>query len=296
MERIKFPPPLPPRPADGNKGTFGRVLVVGGTDGMLGAPAMAGRAALKLGSGLVELAVPRSILAAALTITPELIGIGLDSGVPPALLEAGEKAGVIVIGPGIGQSADALARLKALMSLKKPAVVDADALNVIAAGESWPAWFAASAVLTPHPGEMKRLAKLLYPGQTPSTGPIPTDEDGRIAIATLAAVTFKQIIVLKGSRTVVTDGNRVYTNTTGNSALSKAGTGDVLSGMTGCLLGQMDDPFEAACAAVWLHGRAGEIAGEKLGLRCVLSHDVIDAIPQAVRDHEKSFGGGGRSE
>jgi NAD(P)H-hydrate epimerase len=275
---------LPIRPKDGNKGTFGRVLIVGGSEGMLGAPSMAGRSALKLGSGLVEIAVPRVILVAALTITPELIGIGLDTGVPDELKSAADKAAVIVIGPGIGQSGDAFDRLKALGQLTKPMVVDADALNMIAGEGNWPAWFKATAVLTPHPGEMKRLAKLI------GRETVPTDDAGRIDIATTAANAFGKIIVLKGSRTVVTDGSRVYINHTGDSSLSKAGTGDVLSGMIGCLLAQKMTGFDAACAAVHLHGRAGEIAGEKLGQRCVLAHDVIDAIPQAVGEYESRYG------
>jgi NAD(P)H-hydrate epimerase len=284
LQRITSPPPLPARPRDGNKGTFGRVLIIGGNEGMLGAPSMAGRSALKLGSGLVEIAVPRVILVAALTITPELIGIGLDSGVSDELKSAAEKAAAIVIGPGIGQSADALDRLKSIAALAKPMVVDADALNMIAKESAWPSWFKATAVLTPHPGEMKRLAKLI------GRDSVPTDDAGRIDIATTAANAFKQTIVLKGSRTVVTDGSRVYINRTGDSSLSKAGTGDVLSGMIGCLLGQKMTPFDAACAAVHLHGRAGEVAGEELGLRCVLAHDVIDAIPQAVREYESRYG------
>jgi NAD(P)H-hydrate epimerase len=95
--------------------------------------------------------------------------------------------------------------------------------------------------------------------------------------------------VLKGGRTVVTDGQRVYVNHTGDSSLSKAGTGDVLSGMIGTLLAQEMSGFDAACAAVYLHGRAGEIAGERLGRRCVLAHDVIDAIPQAVGEYERRY-------
>jgi hydroxyethylthiazole kinase-like uncharacterized protein yjeF len=284
MTRIISPPPLPARPHDGNKGTFGRVLVVGGNQGMLGAPSMAGRAALKLGSGLVEIAVPRAILVAALTITPELIGIGLDAGVSDELRSAADKAAVIVIGPGIGQSDDAFARLHTLAQLDKPMVVDADALNMIARQGVWPNWFKANAVLTPHPGEMKRLAKLI------GRDTVPTEDAGRIDIATTAANAFGQTIVLKGSRTVVTDGQRVYLNHTGDSSLAKAGTGDVLSGMVGCLLGQKLTSFDAACTAVHLHGRAGEIAGEKLGLRCVLAHDVIEAIPQAVGEYEARYG------
>ncbi len=253
---------------------------------MIGAPALAGRAALKLGAGLVEIGVPRSILAAALMITPELIGLALGkaSG-KDALLDAAEKADAVVIGPGLGQTPEAMARLQRLVRLQKAMVVDADALNLLAKQKRWPTYFKANAVLTPHPGEMKRLAKLIGRDE------VPTDDQGRIDIATAAAEAFHQTVVLKGSRTVVTDGSRVYLNHTGDSSLSKAGTGDVLSGMTGTLLAQAMPTFEAACAAVHLHGRAGEIAGEKLGMRCVLAHDVIEAIPQAVREYEARYGG-----
>ena len=282
IQKIDSPPPLPPRPADGHKGLFGRVLIVGGNEGMIGAPTLAGRAALKLGAGLVQIAVPRAILSAALMITPELIGLGLGkSTAKDQLLQEAEKADAIVIGPGLGQTPEALARLQRLVRLEKPMVVDADGLNLLAKQKRWPSYFKAHAVLTPHPGEMKRLAKLIGRSEVPS------DDDGRIDIAAAAARAFEQIVVLKGNRTVVTDGKRVYLNTTGDSSLSKAGTGDVLSGMLGTLLGQKIDRFDAACLATHLHGRAGELAGQKLGMRCVLSHDVIEAISPAVAEYER---------
>lgn len=279
MERIDSPPALPDRPTDGHKGSFGRVLIVGGNDEMIGAPVLAGTAALRMGAGLVQLAVARTILPHCLTITPELIGLGLGrSAKKGALLDAGEKADALVIGPGMGKSPQALARLKMLARLAdKPAVIDADALNLLSELRRWPKWFAARAVLTPHPGEMQRLGKLI--GRTE----VPTDDDGRIAIAAQAAGAFGQVVLLKGHRTVVTDGRRVYVNTTGNSALSKAGTGDVLAGMLGALLAGGMDRFDAACLAAHLHGRAGEIAGARLGLRCVLARDVIDALPASLR-------------
>jgi ADP-dependent NAD(P)H-hydrate dehydratase len=282
LQTIAAPPPLPPRAIDGNKGTFGRVLIVGGNEGMIGAPTMAGRAALRFGSGLVEIAVPRAILSAALMITPELIGLGLGkSSVKDRLLQSAEKADAVVIGPGLGQTPQTLKWLQQLVRLSKPMVVDADGLNLLARQKRWPSYFKAAAVLTPHPGEMKRLVKLIGRDE------VPTDDAGRIAIAAEAATQFGQVVVLKGNRTVVTDGRRVYLNTTGDSSLSKAGTGDVLSGMVGTLLGQKMERFDAACLAVHLHGRAGELAGKRLGMRCVLSHDVIEAIPAAVAEYEK---------
>jgi NAD(P)H-hydrate epimerase len=276
--------PLPPRPLEGHKGLFGRVLVIGGSDDMIGAPVLAATAALRLGSGLVQLAVPRAVLAHCLTITPELVGLGLSKSPLKALCRAAEKADALVIGPGMGDAPDGRATLKALAHLDKPTVLDADALNLLSREKKWPAnWFKPHrAVLTPHPGEMSRLGKLI--GRTN----IPTDDGGRIAIATQAAKFFNQIVLLKGHRTVITDGQRIYLNQTGDSTLSKAGAGDILSGMIGCLLGQRLDPFDAACLAAHLHGLAGEIVGCRVGRRCALAREVLDSIAEAAGAYEES--------
>src|SRR5688572_13787923 len=200
VQRIIDPPPLPPRPIEGHKGTFGRVLVVGGNDGMIGAPVLAGTAALRAGAGLVQIAVPRSILSAALTITPELIGLGLGKAAgKDQLLEAAEKADAVIIGPGLGLTPEARDRLVRLVRLNKSMVIDADALNLLAKEKRWPGYFKARAVLTPHPGEMSRLTKLLNGAE------VKDDEHARIELASHASKTFNQIIVLKGHRTVVAD-------------------------------------------------------------------------------------------
>src|SRR5688500_8659328 len=157
MERITAPPALPVRPEDGHKGMFGRGLVVGGNDGMVGAPVLAGTAALRMGAGLVQVAVPRSILHACLSVTPELIGLGLGKAAgKDELLKAGELADAVVIGPGLGRTPEAEARVVRLIRLEKPMVVDADGLNLLASMKKWPSYFKAKAVLTPHPGEMAR--------------------------------------------------------------------------------------------------------------------------------------------
>jgi NAD(P)H-hydrate epimerase len=275
MNRIVTLPKLPERPIEGHKGLFGRVLVIGGSDAMLGAPVLAGTAALRMGSGLVQIAVPRAILASALSITPELIGLPLGAGNLRELVAAAEIADALVIGPGMGTKREAKSRLLKLLSIERPAVIDADALNLLAVEKRWPK-MDLRAVLTPHPGEMKRLARHLRRKE------VPTDGGGRIEIAIEAAKTFKQVVVLKGHRTVVTDGDRVYVNRTGDSSLSKAGAGDVLSGIIAALLGQKMDRFDAACAGAWLHGKAGELAGKQLGLRSVLARDVIDSLPRAA--------------
>jgi NAD(P)H-hydrate epimerase len=281
MERIVTLPALPDRPAEGHKGLFGRVLIVGGNDGMIGAPVLAGTAALRAGAGLVQLAVPRSILHACLSITPELIGLGLGkaSG-KDELLKAGEAADAIVIGPGLGRTPEAEGRLVRLIRLEKPMVVDADGLNILSGMKKWPSFFKARAVLTPHPGEMKRLAKLI------GRDDVLSDDEGRAAIAAEAADAFGQVVLLKGNRTVVTDGRRVYFNHTGDSTLSKAGTGDVLSGLLGTLLAQEMGPFDAACLAAHLHGRAGEIAGATMGMRCALAREIVDSLSAAIAEHE----------
>jgi ADP-dependent NAD(P)H-hydrate dehydratase len=276
IEEIKRVPPLPPRPDDGHKGTFGRVLIVGGNVDMIGAPTLASTAALRMGSGLVQIAVPRAVLAACLSITPELVGLGLEGKSHTALLEAAAKATALVVGPGLGDDPLARARLLLLTHIEKPMVLDADALNMLSTAKRWPAKFLAKAVLTPHPGEMSRLGRLI--GQTK----VPSDDAGRIALAQNAARAFNQIVVLKGHRTVVTDGRRVYINTTGDATLAKAGTGDVLSGMIGSLLGQGMDRFDAAVLGVYLHGLSGEIAGARIGQRSALAREIIDSIPQAV--------------
>src|SRR5436190_110522 len=167
MERIESPPLLPPRPVEGHKGIFGRLLVVGGNDAMIGAPVLAGTAALRMGAGLVQIAVPRAVLAAALSITPELIGLSLSGANAKGLLVGVEAADAFVIGPGIGQKPDAKSRLMRLIGIDKPAVIDADALNLLSREKRWPAQFKAKAVLTPHPGEVKRLAKLLRRSEVP---------------------------------------------------------------------------------------------------------------------------------
>jgi NAD(P)H-hydrate epimerase len=285
IQRIASPPPIVVRAKSGHKGVFGRLLIIGGSDAMLGAPVLAGTAALRMGAGLVQIAVPRAMLSAALSVTPELVGLGFArKSSKNEFIEAADAADAIVIGPGLGKAGDAGIRLKRIVGLYKPIVVDADGLNLLSHEKRWPKWFKSNGVLTPHPGEMKRLGKLI------GRSDVPTDNDGRIELAIEAARAFGQVMVLKGDRTVVTDGQRLYVNRTGDSSLSKAGTGDVLSGIVGAFLAQKMDHFDAACMGVYLHGRAGELAGEKLGMRSVLARDVIDMLHLAIGEYEKTHG------
>lgn len=270
MKKVTRLPSLPKRDARGHKGTFGRVLVVGGSPGMIGAPGFAGLAALRMGCGLAYLAAPPEILTAILTTAPELVGV------TSSLEEMITRSDAIVAGPGLGQGKWAIPALRAVCQCTCPLLLDADALNLIAAGKIKLTRPPCSAVLTPHPGEMTRLAT-----QFGEAG-IPENEPGRVELAARAARHFGQVVVLKGHRTVITDGDRLAINQTGDSSLAKAGSGDVLSGIIGTLLAQRMPPFEAAMLGAHLHGLAGEAAGKKLGTRCVLARDIIEAIPCAL--------------
>lgn len=285
MQRIVTLRPLSPRSPDGHKGTFGRVLVVGGSATMIGAPAFCGLAAYRAGAGYVQVATPKETLLHTLTLVPQAIGLALPGD---QFADAVIKADAVAIGPGLGQLDEAKRLIDAVLKSGKPAVLDADALNLIAAESAWPAGVTARCVLTPHPGEMKRLGRLI--GKTEQS---PTDESDRLDTARRAAEAFGQIVVLKGHRTVVSDGQRAYVNRTGSSALAKAGSGDILSGIAAALLAQPNaDPFDAACTAVWVHGRAGEIAGRRVGERSATSPDVIAAVGEAFAEYEKAFGVG----
>ncbi len=274
-------PALPDRPEDGHKGTFGRVLVIGGSRAMAGAPILSGRAALRTGSGLVQLAFDDLMHTASIAACPELIGLP-GANKPATVLGAAKLSDAIVVGPGWGQSPANKKTLLSLLKLDAKLVVDADALNLLATQKAWPAT-KAKCVLTPHPGEMARLAKAYR------LGTFEDDDESRVKVATALAKKTKCVVVLKGFRTVVIDpdkANDVYLNVTGDSSLSKAGTGDVLAGMIASLIGQGMSPYNAACLGVYLHGRAGEIAGQSLGPRSVLASDVIDAIFAAIRAYE----------
>jgi NAD(P)H-hydrate epimerase len=297
-------PPLPDRPEDGHKGTFGRVLIVGGSRAMAGAPILSGRAALRTGSGLVQLAFDDLMHTASIAACPELIGLP-GANKATTVLGAAKVSDAIVVGPGWGQSPANKKTLLSLLKLETNLVVDADALNLLSTQKAWPAT-KAKCVLTPHPGEMQRLAKALR------LGTFEEDDQSRLNVAAALAKKSRSVVVLKGFRTVVVDGTTApaaskrtekkkgsgtffeektpdpssYLNATGDSSLSKAGTGDVLAGMIASLIGQGMSPYNAACLGVYLHGRAGEIAGQSLGPRSVLASDVIDAIFAAIRAYE----------
>ena len=281
METDTDIPKLSPRPADAHKGTFGRVLIVGGSLGMSGAPAIAGRAALRSGAGLVRVAVPQSILNIVATIEPCYTTIPLaddDVGrisnrAVAAILENAGQNDVVAFGPGVGIARgvkDALSALLAVENLRL--VIDADGLNCLAKIGNWPRLTKASVIITPHPGEMKRLWKGLF------REPLPDD---RTVQATTLARKTGCIVVLKGAGTVVTDGTKVYINQSGNPGMATAGAGDVLTGIIAALIGQKMPNFDAAVLGAHIHGLAGDIAAGKTGQISLIATDIIEALAPA---------------
>ncbi|OPZ95782.1 MAG: Bifunctional NAD(P)H-hydrate repair enzyme Nnr [Planctomycetes bacterium ADurb.Bin412] len=274
-------PRLPARPRDAHKGLFGRILVIGGSRGMVGAPSLAGRAALRSGAGLVRIAVPGGIQQTVAGLVPCATTIPLAEDTSgrisgkaiPELLAAVEDNDVIAIGPGLGQSNELQGLLEGVLRQgEKPVVLDADGLNNLASLWHEKMQLPAKTILTPHPGEMKRLWAAIL------REPVPTDRQEQ---AETLARKLQVVVVLKGAGTVITDGKRTYINTTGNPGMATGGTGDVLTGCIAGVLGQGLAPFEAAVLGVYVHGRAGDLAAAERSEIALIAEDVIDFLPPA---------------
>lgn len=277
-------PAAPARQSNSHKGSFGTVLVIGGARPMPGAPSLVANAALRSGSGLVRLALPESIQLTVAGLAPCATSVPLCEdaagrlGVAalPQLLESLSSCSAVALGPGLGQSGPLQSIVKALLHHRpvKPIVVDADGLNNLYPNPSGPAepFQNDQLVLTPHPGEMKRLWKRWYRES------LPTDREQQ---AVLLAKRVGAVIVLKGHDTVVTDGVRIYLNPTGNPGMATGGTGDVLTGCIASLLGQGLSPFDAAMLGTWLHGTAGDIASATYTAPGMIATDVIACLPDA---------------
>ncbi len=291
---------LPPRPDDSHKGAFGHVLVAGGSQGMSGSVAIAGQAALRSGAGLVTVGAPfglQPVLAAKLTEEmtvglPETPGHFLLPAAARSILEQAGRYTVVVVGPGMGTGDNPAGFLKELLEglnllANKPAseapalVIDADGLNILAArGQEFKTVMQnlsdrlrGRVVLTPHPGEMARLMGL-------STAEVQRD---RLGMARRAASDWRATVILKGSRTVIADpGGQAYINITGNAGMATAGMGDLLAGVVGGLLAQGLGPTEAALAAVFLHGAAGDLAAEEIGPAGIVAGDLLPRLPRVI--------------
>jgi ADP-dependent NAD(P)H-hydrate dehydratase len=281
MKLIKSIPKLKPRKPDAHKGDFGKVCIIGGCMGMSGAVALAGRAALRSGAGLVRVAVPESVLPIVASIEPSYTTIPLpedntgriSAKAINAILDAVNDNDCLAFGPGIGTSGALRSILETLIKQERlRLLIDADGLNNLSVINDWPDKLKANLVLTPHPGEIKRLWKECFREQLPS--------DRRDQASKLAKRT-KTVVVLKGVGTVVNDGQKVYVNKTGNPGMATAGSGDVLTGVITALMGQGLSNFDAAVLGVHIHGLAGDIAAEKLGQVSLIATDIIDFLPNA---------------
>ena len=276
MRMIDKLPSAPVRPADAHKGTFGRVLVIGGSRGMSGAPSLAGLGALHGGAGLVYVAVPSEILPTVAAIEPSYLTIPLATDEEHGCLSADGLNGLrtacegkdaIALGPGLGQSRGVAAIVNSLFTeLPQPMVVDADALNVLASQKA-----AGPRILTPHPGEFARLIG----------SDIATVQSQRAKLAAEFAANHGVIVVLKGQGTVVTDGDRVAINRTGNPGMATGGSGDVLTGLIASLLAQGMPAFEAAQLGAHLHGLAGDLAAAELSQPGLIASDLPRFLAQA---------------
>ncbi len=276
---------LPRRPLDANKGTFGRVLVCGGSINYIGAMYLACEAALRVGAGLVTLATPKSlqpILASKLT---EVTYAPLSESEPGVVAEDAIEAmrpflansDVLLLGCGLGQSDAALAFVKSLVGRSSelaPLVLDADALNLLAKIPHWWQKLPGDAILTPHPGEMSRLTGL-------SVAEI---QSRRLSVARDSAMSWQKTIVLKGACTIIAspDG-QASVNPAINPGLASGGTGDVLAGAIAGLVAQGLSLRDAAVAGVFLHSQAGEMAGNEMGSAGMLASDLLPLLPATIK-------------
>ncbi|MEJ5342982.1 MAG: NAD(P)H-hydrate dehydratase [Thermogutta sp.] len=289
-------PVLPVRPRDAHKGRFGTVLIVGGSLGMSGAAGLAGLAALRGGAGLVRVATPAPVLAIVASYERSYTTIPLEADKHGRIslrafervMEAALEADWIALGPGLGRSFG-LSRLvtRVYSELSKPLVLDADGLNALARENGQLPRPGGPRVLTPHPGEFRRLV-----GPSGDTRR-PIEE--RWQLARQQAAKWGVVLVYKGHPTLVTDGTRCYFNTTGNPGMATGGSGDVLTGLIAALGAQGLEPFAAAQLAVYLHGLAGDLAAAELSEEAMIASDLIDYLPRAFQEYRKVLSGGQES-
>jgi ADP-dependent NAD(P)H-hydrate dehydratase len=278
VQRIMAVPLPPERRRDAHKGDFGHVLVVGGSGGMAGAPALAGMAALRAGAGLVTVACSGSIADIVAGFEPSMmtlpLAVGLH-GVTDSSLQAvlDHRATVVAFGPGLGRRPRTVEFARTLVRASdKPMVLDADGLNALVRSTDL-LKRAPPTIITPHPGEFAVLT-----GKS-----IMAVQADRERHAVEFAVAHGCIVVLKGADTVVTDGARAFVNETGNPGMATGGTGDVLTGIIAALVAQRMSPFEAACLGVHLHGRCGDVVADEGAMESLIASDLIRALPRAWR-------------
>ncbi len=273
-------PHLKPRSSDSHKGNFGKVLFVGGSQSMPGAISLAAMSAVRSGAGLVTVATPKSAAGVVASFDPCYMTLACPEsgghfslGTRNEIADSIEGCDVLAVGPGMGRKVDRMV-MESLVQTSKPLVIDADGLFLIGHHAMPIKERTSPTILTPHEGEFSRLVG----GSFKSRSDI---EAAAIDFAKDKSVT----MVLKGPGTLVTDGQRVYRNSTGNPGMATGGSGDVLTGIIAALLGQRYDPLDAAALGVYLHGVAGDIAADSLGELSMTATDIIDSLPDAFKSH-----------
>jgi len=286
---VNIPPNLPKRNPAGHKGSFGKLLIIGGSANYRGAPALAAGAALKSGAGYIRLAVPEGLVPQIFPLVPEAVflpqgGSGtIGAEHLPDLLEQAMLSDAAVIGPGLSTHPESVRlALDFITASELPLVVDGDALTALAGREELCRNRKFPTILTPHPGEMARLL-----GSS-----ISEVEARRIETAQEAADRYGAAVVLKGAHSIIADPDgSLWINLTGNPGMGTAGSGDVLSGLIGALLAASpaamptENPSDSLRQGVYLHGLAGDIAAEAVGSTGITATDILKAIPEAFRQY-----------
>jgi hydroxyethylthiazole kinase-like uncharacterized protein yjeF len=279
------------RPAESNKGSYGHVLVVGGSLGKAGSVAMAGMAALRAGAGLSTVATAKSVLGTVAGFHAELMTEPLPEtaagtiavGAQDRINELAKAKSVLAIGPGISRDPETAELVRSLVATQQtPIVLDADGLNAFEGRTAELNGKGRTLVITPHPGEMARLV-----GCT-----IPEVQKDRLGVARKFASEHEVIVVLKGHRTlVVRPDGEAWVNTTGNPGMATGGTGDILTGMVAGMIAQhAKEPFAAVLAAVHLHGLAGDVMRERVGEHSLVATDLLQGLPEAFRRTREAAG------
>ena len=268
---------LPDRDPWAHKGCFGKILLLCGSRGFTGAAALAARAALRTGAGLVFLGVPESIYGIEAVKLDEPIVFPLpeedgklSAAAIPQILHRLPQMDAVLIGPGLGQSDGVFAVVKAVLEhFSGPVVVDADGINVLSTHRDLLRERVSPTIVTPHDVEFARLGGIIT--------------EDRASSAAAAARDLGAIVLLKGHRTVISDGAECYCNRTGNPGMAVGGSGDVLSGIIVSLLGQGLSPIVAAACGAWLHGAAGDLCAKDLGQYGMLPSDMVEALPRLLK-------------
>jgi NAD(P)H-hydrate epimerase len=288
---------IPERRRYSHKGDYGHILIVAGSRGKTGAALMASRACLRSGAGLVTIGIPETLVDVVQSrVTEEMVLPLPDTGEGTLSAKASvkvrdfldQRADVLAIGPGLTAGEDTAHLVKELLeTVTVPMVLDADAVNVLSGRKGLLKKVKAPVILTPHAGEMARLLRsgAATPQKESEEQALRQEiEEKRTDIARSFVKDTGVYLVLKGAPTLIADPEgKIFINTTGNPGMATGGAGDVLTGMISALLGQVLNPLDASCAAVYIHGLAGDRAAEAKGMHSLIASDIIEMIPQAFR-------------